>query len=265
MISILHDVIWEEIRELHLLAFRLKEQFDQHQELAAIRAAWQPLRAKQERLEKKLPEVVLQQQGQYQRHFYWLEKRLREEQPDSCYDDLAALCFSDIPALEQAYLAHLLGSGPIVTMNWEAVHPLIRPHAQSRFETHHYADAVEAAFKQINSFVKQAYREAGGEERERDGDDLMRNAFSYQRNPRTHAVERMPRLRLTDRDLATDSGFNVQDGYMNLFSGAMRGIRNPKAHDNVTIDAAEAWEMLLFASHLLRMLDRGLRWSSRNG
>jgi uncharacterized protein (TIGR02391 family) len=259
MASILHDPIWEEIRELHQLAFRLKEQFDRQEELSVLISSWQPIRSKQEKLEKKLPDAVLQQQGQYQRHSYWLGKRLREGQPDSCYDDLAALCFSDIPALEQVYLAYLLEDEPAAARHydWDMIHMRIRSHAQSRFEARHYADAVEASFKQINLLVKQAYREASGEDRERDGDDLMRNAFSYKCHPTTHAIERTPQLRLTNRDLATDSGFNVQDGYMNLFAGAMRGIRNPKAHDDVTIDAAEAWEMLMFASHLLRMWGRG--------
>lgn len=258
MPALVYDPLLREIKSLHLLAFTLKEHFDKQEDAAVLRAAWQPFRLKQEEIEKKLPWVV-KEKGDFQRHCQWLERRLQQGRPEECYSDLAALCFNDIPEIEQRYLAYLLGTGPASARhyNWPDIHSLIRAESQSRFEAKHYADAVEAAFKEINHMVKQAYRQACGEDKERDGDDLMRKAFSYQRNSNTHAVDRPPRLLLTDRDLATDSGFNVQDGYMNLFAGAMRGIRNPKAHGNVTIDATEAWEMLVFASHLLRMWDRG--------
>ena len=78
----------------------------------------------------------------------------------------------------------MLGDGPSAARhyNWIDIHPTIRSHSQSRFEAKHYADAVEAAFKEINRLVKQTYREVCGEDKERDGDDLMRKAFSYQRN-----------------------------------------------------------------------------------
>lgn len=140
--------------------------------------------------------------------------------------------------------------------DWKSIHAVIRVQSQSRFEAKHYADAVEAAFKEINKLVKEAYKATSGENKEFDGADLMNKAFGYERN-QDCTIKRLPILRLTNRDLTTDSGFNVQDGYRNLFVGAMRGIRNPKAHANVTIDAIEAWEMLVFSSHLMRMWDQG--------
>jgi hypothetical protein len=33
----------------------------------------------------------------------------------------------------------------------------------------------------------------------------------------------------------TQNGKNIQNGYMDMFAGAMTGIRNPKAHENMTI------------------------------
>ncbi|MGA3284750.1 MAG: TIGR02391 family protein, partial [Verrucomicrobiota bacterium] len=59
-------------------------------------------------------------------------------------------------------------------------------------------------------------------------------------------------------DLSTDSGKNIQQGYMDIFAGSMTGIRNPKAHGNVQIDSKRAIHMLFLASHLLYIFDERL-------
>jgi len=46
-----------------------------------------------------------------------------------------------------------------------------------------------------------------------------------------------------------------QVGYMLLFAGAMRGIRNPKAHANIEIDHVRALHHLFVASLLMSKLD----------
>jgi uncharacterized protein (TIGR02391 family) len=61
-----------------------------------------------------------------------------------------------------------------------------------------------------------------------DGKDLMEYAFSVKN----------PVLALDD--LTTVTGRNIQVGYMQIFSGSMAGIRNPKAHANITIDRLRA-------------------------
>ncbi len=124
---------------------------------------------------------------------------------------------------------------------WDLIHPAVASVARSRFDSEHYADAVEAAFKELNSIVKAKVKDADG--REIDGASLMTTAFSVQ-NP----------VILLD-DLTTTTGRDIQLGYMQIFAGAMTGIRNPKAHGNISIDEKRAIHFLFLASLLMSKLD----------
>jgi uncharacterized protein (TIGR02391 family) len=59
-------------------------------------------------------------------------------------------------------------------------------------------------------------------------------------------------------DLSTASGRDVQLGYMQLYAGSMTGVRNPKAHANVTIDDVRARHFLYLASLLAYRFDERL-------
>ena len=59
-------------------------------------------------------------------------------------------------------------------------------------------------------------------------------------------------------DLSNESGRNVQLGYMQLYAGSMTGVRNPKAHANVTIDEIRARHFLYLASLLAYRFDERL-------
>lgn len=47
----------------------------------------------------------------------------------------------------------------------------------------------------------------------------------------------------------------MQQGYMEMFAGAMIGIRNPQAHNNMQISKSDAIRKLHFASMLMYELD----------
>jgi uncharacterized protein (TIGR02391 family) len=124
---------------------------------------------------------------------------------------------------------------------WSLLHPKIVEIAKSRFLSEHYADSVEAALKEVNSVVKTIVKERLNQEL--DGADLMNRAFSVNN----------PVISLDDP--STETGKNVQKGYMQIFAGAMTGIRNPKAHENIIIDETRAIHFLFLASLLMFKID----------
>lgn len=123
---------------------------------------------------------------------------------------------------------------------WLYLHPRIIKVSKSRFEASHYADSVEAAFKEINVVGKRLLRRKTKEDR--DGANIFEELLSLNR----------PLIKLGD--LNTESGKNVQKGYLQLFCGAFIGIRNPKAHENISITKNNAIHLLFLASLLMEKL-----------
>jgi uncharacterized protein (TIGR02391 family) len=142
--------------------------------------------------------------------------------------------WKDEPAAAMPLVA---GAGTL----WDLIHPEIAKVARTRFESNHFADAIEAALKEVNSAVKAMVKRASG--RELDGVGLMTTAFSVQN----------PIIELDD--ISTVSGKDIQQGYMQIFAGAMTGIRNPKAHDNINIGETRAIHLLFLASLLMYKLN----------
>ena len=127
---------------------------------------------------------------------------------------------------------------------WDSIHPQIIAVAKERFEDGHYADAVEAAFKELNTRVKNIYQKRTNIEK--DGVKLMQAAFSAQD----------PIIKLGD--ISTETGRNTQQGYMEMYAGAMMGIRNPQAHNNQSVSKSSAIRKLHFASMLMFKLEHEL-------
>jgi uncharacterized protein (TIGR02391 family) len=126
---------------------------------------------------------------------------------------------------------------------WKILHPVVLKVSKTRFDAGHYADAVEAALKEVNEIVRGIVKAKTG--KELDGSDLMNVALSV----------KAPIITLDD--ISTVSGKNIQVGYMQIFSGAMTGIRNPKAHANIVISRERAIHFLFLASLLLGKVDEG--------
>lgn len=98
-----------------------------------------------------------------------------------------------------------------------------------------YGPAVFEAFKQ----VEVAVREAGGYRKNDYGTDLMRKAFNVEEGNLTD--QNQPKA---ERQARSD-----------MFAGAIGSYKNPGSHQDVEMTAEEAAELIIFASHLLRIVD----------
>lgn len=124
---------------------------------------------------------------------------------------------------------------------WILIHPVIKRLCKKKFDDGHYADSVFTGVKAVNARVKAHVKKLTG--KELDGVPLMQQAFS----------PNDPKVVLAD--VATISGKDEQTGYMSIFGGTMQGIRNPKAHDNLTISSNRAMHLLFLTSLLMHRLD----------
>jgi uncharacterized protein (TIGR02391 family) len=121
------------------------------------------------------------------------------------------------------------------------LHPEIARAATALYRNEHYANAVEASVKALNDLV----RLRSG--LELDGTALMEKAFSPS-NPV-----------LKFNDLSNQSDRDEQKGFMMMFSGAVSGLRNPRAHGFIHDDPERALEFIAFVSLLGKLLDQANR------
>jgi uncharacterized protein (TIGR02391 family) len=124
------------------------------------------------------------------------------------------------------------------------LHSLIATKVYPAYLRGEYDTAVFQAFRE----VEVAVRAAGKYPSEAVGTKLMRDAFRPA-DPSNPNVKSGP---LTDVALPVAE----QEGMSNLFAGAISLYKNPQSHRNVPTEAADAAEIIVFASHLLGMVDR---------
>jgi uncharacterized protein (TIGR02391 family) len=116
------------------------------------------------------------------------------------------------------------------------LHPRIAQKVWASFLRGDYDTAVFQAFKEVEMRVREA-----GKFAESDlGVPLMRKAFEAQSGPLSDTVAPIPE----------------QEALSHLFAGAIGLYKNPGSHRNVTIEAPEAVELIILASHLLNIVDR---------
>ena len=115
-------------------------------------------------------------------------------------------------------------------------HPLIIKRAYPALRREEYDTAVFRAFKAVEVRV----RELSGSPPDLVGTALMRKAFDIESGPLTDA--HAPKAE--------------REGLAHLFAGTIGCYKNPHSHRDVELTYKEAFEMVLVASHLLRVLDR---------
>src|SRR5215469_187581 len=124
------------------------------------------------------------------------------------------------------------------------LHPLIATKVYPAFLRGEYDTAVFKAFREVEVAVRSAGKFPAG----LVGRNLMREAFRPA-DPNNPAVKSGP---LTDTSLPVAE----QEGMSNLFDGAISLYKNPQSHRNVPTQAVDAAEIIVFASHLLRMVEK---------
>lgn len=122
------------------------------------------------------------------------------------------------------------------------LHPAIERAAGQLFRDGHYANAVEDAAKALNALVR---LNSGVDDK--DGTKLMETVFS----------PGSPILRVNA--LADQSDQDEQKGFMMMFSGAVAGLRNPRAHKIIKDDSEMALEFVAYISLLAKIADKATK------
>jgi len=119
------------------------------------------------------------------------------------------------------------------------LHPEVERAVGDLYRDGHYANAVEDATKALNGLVR---LRSGIEDL--DGIKLMEKVFS----------PNSPVLKFNK--MADESDKDEQKGFMMMLSGAVAGLRNPRAHKIIKDDPEMALEYIAYISLLAKLVDK---------
>lgn len=117
----------------------------------------------------------------------------------------------------------------------------LKNKTEKLFKDGHHARAVEEAYKLLDNLVK---KKANLNDSNLTGSKLMNTAFSPNK----------PILKLNEGKSVSEQ--DEQTGYMQIFSGCMTGIRNPRAHESDWEDTEQrSLQLLIMANHLIERVN----------
>jgi len=170
----------------------------------------------------------------------WWDERIRVSREPLRSYDIAASTEQLVAGYDESGMDGAASQAFFDADFWELIHKDVAVEAQPRFRADQFADAVESALKVVAQKVR-ARTNLG-----LDGSELMHRAFAP-KNPY-----------LTFDDPIPSTRDSMQLGYMEIFAGAMTGIRNPKAHGLVRIDRDRCIHFLFLASLLAFKVDEAV-------
>lgn len=159
-----------------------------------------------------------------------------------------ATAIANLEAIKKGFLEELKDAGmtaagrTLKAYEGLELHPAIERAAGQLFKDGHYANAVEDAVKALNNLVR---LNSGIDDK--DGTQLMEFVFSP-KNPF-----------LKFNSLSDQFDLDEQKGFMMMFSGAVSGLRNPRAHKIIKDDPEMAIEFIAFISLLAKLADKSIK------
>ena len=126
---------------------------------------------------------------------------------------------------------------------WAMIHPRIVGIAKEEYLDGHYASAANRSFVEVETRLRELFKKLKpGVPVPAKVGDLIGALLTE--NGVYHFC-----------DLSTQSGKDYRRGIQALFEGSMAAYRNPSSHENQRLLKADAFEQIMLASQLMKVLD----------